>query len=133
MIKVATLTSRQLSRNGPTVWGDEWMSQRGKDPLGFQLEPRRELSDFLQSILVTSQPFLLLPMKVIQSISTVECHTIYQSTHIFYIYALIFKIDKSLLGRAGDSHHIHWWHGNNGVLGTGCVSVQPGGSQRLSK
>lgn len=71
----------------PHSQGDEWMSQRGKDPLGF---PQRDVSDFLQLPLITSQPFLSWPMEVMQSINDYRnvIRPIFQNAPIYTVYII---------------------------------------------
>lgn len=92
----------------PHSRGNEWMSQRGKDPLGF---PQRDVSDFLQRPLITSQPCLSWPMEVMQSINYPRngIRSVFQNApiYIYHLYVIAFKSDKSLLGRAGDINHTH--------------------------
>lgn len=122
MTRVTTLTSRQPSKNGPTVWGDEWMSQKAKIHLAFSWNLKGHFQIF--SNLFWSPPnlafFCSWKWCGVLSIIEMSHYLLFRVLlYISYIYVVTFRIDKSPLGRAEEINHTHWWHGKSGVLGTG--------------
>lgn len=83
------LSHRPYNKTAIQKWphgqGDEGMSQRSKDPLVF---PQRDVSYFLQLLLITSQPFLSWPGEVMQSINYHRngIGSIFQNAYIYIIY-----------------------------------------------
>lgn len=110
---------------------------RGKRPLGSQPKLKKEVPDFLQPLLVTSQPLLLLFCswmwcRVLSTVEMPRCLLFRVLIYISYICDHIWNWWIST-SRARDFNHAPDGMETAAVLGTGCVSAQPGGSQVLFK
>lgn len=105
---VTVSTPSQLSRSDSRSLGWWLKEPRGKHPLGFQLQLKREVPDFLHPVLVTSRPFLL-PVyswvwcSVLSTVEMSHCLLFRAHLYIFFIYVITFEMDTFSLGKAGIS------------------------------
>lgn len=146
--------TQSLSNRGPAEIWQDWVTVPTSTQLSemaprsgcWRNEPKRQGSTWLPSKgsqifsnFLWSPPNLcfLGPWKWCRVLITIEMSydLFFQNAYIYiyHLYVIAFKGDKSLIGRAGDINHTHWWHWSSGVLGTGCVGSQPGDSQCLSQ